>query len=147
MQRWFEHEAGSNKGSTIVEVSLIMPFIIFIIVFVIFWFMDAINDAIIQGEAYCGIYELSAGEDRLLIESGIIDELNDKIVGSGNEPDISVKINSGEISVYSNAESAKGGNIYRYQGKKVIYKREYDKCTQRLRRWQIYGDKLREQGD
>ncbi len=147
MRRGFESETQNNKGSTVVEVSLIMPFLIFIIVFVIFWFMDIINDAIIQGEAYCGIYELSAGEDRVLLESGIIDEVKDKIVGSGNEPDISVKINSGEISLYLDSESTKGGKIYRYQGKKVIYKREYDKCTQRLRRWQLYGDKLREQGD
>ena len=75
MQEGYEPEALNNKGSTVVEVSLIMPVIIFIIVFVIFWFMDIINDAIIQGEAYCGIYELSAGEDRVLLESGIIDEV------------------------------------------------------------------------
>ena len=136
-----------NKGSTIVEVSLIMPFIIFIIVFVIFWYLDIINDAIVQGEAYCGIYELSVGEDKTVIESGIVSEINDRIIGAGNEPDVLIEIKSGEIYAYTDSKSVKGGKVYIYHGNSVTYKREYDKCTQRLRRWQLYGNILREQGD
>ena len=48
----------NNKGSTIVEVTFIMPILIFIIVAVIFLFLDVINDAVVQGDGYLGIYEI-----------------------------------------------------------------------------------------
>ena len=134
----------NNSGSTIIEVSIIMPILIFIIVSVIFLFLYAINDAVIQGESYCGIYELSVGENEETIKENINSSMENKIVGIGNIPKLSLNLISGEISAAICAINVKGGRIYSYQGKAVSYKREYDKCTQRLRRWQLYGDILQE---
>ncbi|MBQ9232755.1 MAG: hypothetical protein IJ167_01790 [Lachnospiraceae bacterium] len=130
----------NNSGSTIIEVSLIMPIVIAIIVSVIFIFMDVINDAIIQGNGYCGIYLISVGDSEESIENTIYSKINEEIVGVGNVPYLSLESVDGEIAVYIYIN--KNGDTYTYQGENVCYKREFNKCTQRLRRWQLYGDVL-----
>ena len=134
----------NNKGSTIVEVTFIMPILIFIIVAVIFLFLDVINDAVVQGDGYLGIYEISVGDNKKKINNKMNSNLETEMVGTGNTPDVSIGIVSGELAAYIRTQNVNGGSIYRYQGENVCYKREYDKCTQRLRRWQLYGDLLRE---
>ncbi|MBO6113761.1 MAG: hypothetical protein J6P57_01770 [Lachnospiraceae bacterium] len=132
----------SNKGMTIVEVTFVMPILIFVIISVVFLFLDIINDAVVQGESYCGIYAISIGDNEERIKDKIISSLENELVGSGNTPEISLKVMSGELETYIRTRYISGGNIYRYMGENTSYKREYDKCTQRLRRWQLYGDVL-----
>lgn len=134
----------NNIGSTIVEVTFIIPILIFIIIAVIFLFLDVINDSVVQGDSYCGIYEIALGDSEEKIKNKITSDLEEELVGVGNVPDISLDVTSGELIAYINSQNAEGGNIYKYMGENVCYKREYDKCTQRLRRWQLYGDVLRE---
>ena len=105
-------------------------------------FLDIINDAVVQGESYCGIYAISIGDNEERIKDKIISSLENELVGSGNTPEISLKVMSGELETYIRTRYISGGNIYRYMGENTSYKREYDKCTQRLRRWQLYGDVL-----
>lgn len=133
-----------NSGSAIVEVTLIMPILVIMIVSVLFLLLDAANDAVIQGESFCGIYELSVGDNEETIKESVNESMNERIIGIGNVPKLSLSIISGEISLNVCAFDIKGGKIYSYQGDSVCYKREYDKCTQRLRRWQLYGDVLQE---
>ena len=133
-----------DKGSAIIEITLIMPIIIFILVFVMFWFLDVINDGIIQGESYSEIYTLSLGDDREGITDDLLESFNRQIVGVNNTPQIEIKVDRGTISVYADGTDLQGGNIYLYQGRKNTFSREYDLCTDRLRRWQLYGDILRE---
>ena len=45
-----------NKGSSVVEMSLIMPIIFGIVVMVIVLFLDTIRDGLVQQEGYSVIY-------------------------------------------------------------------------------------------
>ncbi len=140
----FDDTPNNNIGSAVVEVTLLMPVLIFIIISIVFLFMDIINDAVIQGESYCGMYGISVGDSKEILLKKIRDCADEKIIGSGNSPDVSIEFISGEMTVSIDLNNLTGGNIYIYQGEDAEYKREYDKCTDRLRRWQLYGDKLRE---
>ena len=138
----------NNEGSATLEITMVMPIIIFLIIFCIFLFIDVINDSIIQGETYSTIYSLSADdfnnaiEDKYNIDEQITNQINDKIVGVNNEPDVDTAYKKGEVYTTVNATLRIGGDIYRYQGEKRTYKKEVDLCTDRLRRWQLYGDIL-----
>ncbi|MBQ9609335.1 MAG: hypothetical protein IJV15_07835 [Lachnospiraceae bacterium] len=134
----------NDRGSVIIEMTLIMPFIIFIIVFVLFWFLDVINDGITQGETYSELYTLSMGDNAEKIASDLTESLSSHIVGVNNIPRVNIKADGGRIYAYIDSSDLQGGIIYLYQGKKNYFSREYDLCTDRLRRWQLYGDLLRE---
>lgn len=133
-----------DRGSTIIEMTLIMPFIIFIVVFVLFWFLDVINDGITQGETYSELYTLSIGDNTEIIEADITESIGRQIVGVNNIPQVEIMTDRGVIYAYIDSSDLQGGELYLYQGKKNSFSREYDVCTDRLRRWQLYGDLLRE---
>lgn len=50
-----------NKGSSVVEMSLIMPIIFGIVVMVIFLFLDTVRDGLVQQEGYSVIYTYQEG--------------------------------------------------------------------------------------
>ena len=50
-----------NKGSSVVEMSLIMPIIFGIVVMVIVLFLDTIRDGLVQQEGYSVIYTYQEG--------------------------------------------------------------------------------------
>ena len=51
-----------NKGSSVVEMSLIMPIIFGIVVMVIVLFLDTIRDGLVQQEGYSVIYTYQEGQ-------------------------------------------------------------------------------------
>lgn len=109
----------NNKGSTTVELSLVMPVIFFIITMCIAIIVNVSQDARAQSEAYCEIYEYK------------------DVYAAGGIKDIGkIKIKNGEL--YTDSVSYRGILWYRTPVK--TYKTEYDKCSDRLRRWQLYGD-------
>ena len=132
----------NNKGMATIEVTFIMPILIFIICAILFLFLDIINDGIVQGEAYVRLYAISVGDDADSISAALIKEYEEKVVGTGNTPKVSVGTDDGKIFADIDGSSNAGGNIYNYQGVKRLYEREYELCTDRLRRWQLYGDIL-----
>ena len=98
----------------------IMPAIVIIIAATIFLFLYAIDDARHQGVGYAGLYAYR----------------NDEMIEG-------VTIGDGEIScAYLGEDSS-----YGIQRKCYIYSTEYGVRTGRLRRWQLYGDVLSEQGN
>lgn len=109
-----------NRGSSTVEMCFIMPAIVIIIAATIFLFLYAIDDARHQGVGYAGLYAYR----------------NDEMIEG-------VTIGDGEIScAYLGEDSS-----YGIQRKCYIYSTEYGVRTGRLRRWQLYGDVLSEQGN
>ena len=131
-----------NEGTAVVEATFIIPVVVFIVVAVIFLFLDVINDAVIQGNVYYELYTISNADDLNTFKGELEQKIENEIIGVGNKPNICPGLSSGNLFCEINAKEGLGGKIYRYQGKKINFKREYDKCTDRLRRWQLYGDIL-----
>ena len=73
-----------NEGTAVVEATFIIPVVVFIVVAVIFLFLDVINDAVIQGNVYYELYTISKYRETTICASNpekldkIIEELNDK---------------------------------------------------------------------
>lgn len=106
-----------NKGSSVVEMSLIMPIIFSIVVMVIFLFLDTVRDGLVQQEGYSVIYTYQEG-------AGLHEQLEEM----------------------KNAETRDAGQTvisdgnYRYEKEGHVCITEVDVCSNRLRRWQVYGN-------
>ena len=106
-----------NKGSSVVEMSLIMPIIFSIVVMVIFLFLDTVRDGLVQQEGYSVIYTYQEG-------AGLYEQLEEM----------------------KNAETRDAGQAvisdgnYRYEKEGHVCITEVDVCSNRLRRWQVYGN-------
>lgn len=116
-----------NRGSATVEISLIMPIIIYIVVNIIFLNLDSVNDGVIHGEVYTSLYTYDESKDIALVESNIENEISSRLVGGLKMPDINVSKQDNSIGIAV-------GN--------VSGRTECGVCTERLRRWQMYGDIL-----
>lgn len=114
----------NNRGSTIIETSLIMPIVISICMAVIFIFLDVIGDGIVQGESYEAIYTYTgvSGKEENMFQRPVAGQNGHLYCDGGFS---------------SNADYG-----YCYKGREVVYCTEYNLCTSRLRRWQLYGDVL-----
>ena len=116
-----------NRGSATVEISLIMPIIIYIVINIIFLKLDSVNDGVIHGEVYTSLYTYDESKDIALVESNIENEISSRLVGGLKMPDINVSKQDNSIGIFA-------GN--------VNGETECGVCTERLRRWQMYGDIL-----
>lgn len=106
-----------NKGSSVVEMSLIMPIIFGIVVMVIFLFLDTVRDGLVQQEGYSVIYTYQEGV-------GLREQLEEMK---------NAKTRDAGQAVISD------GN-YRYEKEGHVCITEVDVCSNRLRRWQVYGN-------
>ncbi len=107
-----------NNGSMVVETSIVMTIVIFILISIIMFYLDALNDGIVFGDSYCSLYTYTQNSDK----EGII---------SGN----------GIIKISSDcADGIFETGIYKYDNPGEIFSTEFKICTDRLRRWQLYGD-------
>ena len=106
-----------NKGSSVVEISLIMPIIFGILVLVIFLFLDTVRDGLVQQEGYSVIYTYQEG-------AGLREQLEEMK---------NTEARDAEQAVISD------GN-YRYEKEGHVCITEVDVCSNRLRRWQVYGN-------
>ena len=128
-----------NKGAALIEATIIIPIILFIIINCIFLFLDCINDSIIVGEGYCSIYSFSEYVPIDDIKNSFDKSVKDVLVGTGTEisADTSTSLGKLDLKIKGNKSA---NNIYKYKLEDVKLSMEYDKCTGRLRRWQMYGD-------
>ena len=89
-----------NKGSSVVELSLIMPIIFGVLVMVIMLFLDTVRDGLVQQDGYSTIYTYKPEKTE-----GVIKNHN-----------------------------------YIYEEDGHVFITEVDVCSDRLRRWQVYGN-------
>lgn len=120
----------NNKGSATVEMSFIMPMVIVVVSLIIMIFVSELNDGITQGVIYENLYQYNRNLDEKILKENISNDINDVYVGSVDLL-ISEYRNNGNITVDIDK-------------KKYIYSTEYNKCSQRLRRWQLYGNILQD---
>lgn len=116
-----------NKGSATIEISLIMPIILCILAMFILLFIDSVSDGIIHGEIYTAIYTYDETVGSAHMDNEVRSRLSDMLLGQEEKLDIMVVKTNDSIGI--NADG-----IHR--------KTEYGICTERLRRWQLYGDIL-----
>lgn len=123
-----------NSGSAVIETTLVIPVVFAVVVMVIYLFFDVLNDGYTQGYGYSQIYSYRY--------DGHVKEAYDKkgyaFVDSG---DMDTFIGEKSKAAEKNLLMAKSW-VYSYEDLGVTYCTEYDLCTDRLRRWQLYGDTL-----
>lgn len=126
-----------NRGSAVLEMTLLMPVLIGIIMLVVFLLLDTIYDATVQGDGYTSLYTFSDGEVLQENTALLQDALNQKIAFGeiavlGFEKMLTVQLD------IASRQKNKGVYGYEQSERKVI--REKNICADRLRRWQVYGD-------
>jgi len=112
----------NNSGSTTVEMCFVMPVVVFITIFCVMLLLIPVNDIKRQEMSYSAIYTYSGGAENGINEQMMVYEENGFVFGCAKrikEP-------------------------LHYKSREITYKTEYDKCTPRLRRWQMYGDIFQE---
>lgn len=114
----------TNQGSTTLEMCFIMPIIITIVFMIIMLFLACTDDGIVQGTIYANMYKYCRDEEESVIKQNIQNEIKTASV-LDNKIDVSVKKSHGKLTVYADGKE---------------YSTEIDKCTNRLRRWQMYGN-------
>jgi len=132
---WFSMK--DNRGSITVEMSFIMPIVIGIVMMLISIILMGLNEGASLGTSQVIVYEY----DELRQEnhsSHRWEQLEEKVVLDYMVGDIYVKNNE----VVATVSSQDSGGRYSVSGRGC--KKEWDKCTDRLRRWQLYGDVLHE---
>ena len=132
----------NNKGSAIIEVCMIMPILLAIIVLCIFLFIDSINDSVIRSDAYTTLYTYNVKADKDEEQEKCIVNINNHMIGVFCLSDMDICADEGEVSAAIRSDYITGGSLHQYIVEDKSYKVEYDLCTKRLRRWQVYGDVL-----
>lgn len=117
----------NNRGSTTVEVCFVIPIVLAVIVLCISLLVNTIIDIKAQEMAYSTIYTYAINTEN-------------KEAVNLNKQKIKIKNEKGFIK--AQPSGIKG--ILKYSNPIVLYCTEYDKCTERLRRWQAYGDIFQE---
>lgn len=118
-----KRKESKNRGSATLELCFVMPIIICVIMALIFLFLDSVKDADIQSENYSVLYTYR---------------------GQSDERQNGVLVNGGEICGREEGTLTWDFGTYMYTPRQVRYRTEYGVCTERLRRWQFYGDVLQE---
>ncbi len=116
-----------NRGSTTVELCFVMPIVLGVIVLCISLLVNTIIDIKAQEMAYSSIYTYAINTDS-------------KDAVNFNYQKIKIKNEKGLVK----AQPSGIRGILKYRNPIVLYCTEYDKCTERLRRWQAYGDIFQE---
>ncbi|MCM1287853.1 MAG: hypothetical protein NC240_06035 [Clostridium sp.] len=110
-----------NSGSTTVEMCFVMPIVIFVTIFCLMLLLMPVHDIQMQELSYSAIYTYS---------------------GDGSVINEQIRVYEENGFVYGCAKQIKAP--LQYKDREITYKTEYDKCTPRLRRWQMYGDIFQE---
>lgn len=133
----------SNQGSTTIEAALIMPVFLLVVFMLVGLLLDLLNEADGRKKIYRCIYTLDmpgGGEEEIVEKISIsTDELSD----AGCKISVrAVDAEDGLLTALFGINEAVSGSAYNYGGTRVNINKEYDKCTSRLRRWQLYGNVL-----
>ncbi len=130
----------NNKGSAVIELCFIMPMLLGIIVLCVFIFIDSINDSSIRSEVYTTLYTYNLDADAEDKKTECIININNQLVGVFSVSDIDICDDEGKICLGIENDYVSGGVVHQYLVGDKNYEVEYDLCTDRLRRWQLYGD-------
>lgn len=127
-----------NKGYITIEMCMVMPIIIGVIMLLIMLILRAGNEGMALGISQVVAYGIS-GESFSMDEEDASDELTqlDKLPALEKvQGYVSVKEDELKVDVRGGEEG------YAYSMTQVGCVREWNMCTDRLRRWQLYGDVL-----
>ena len=130
---------GRNRGSTTVEMCFVMPIILGILVMVIYLMFDAVNDSIVRGNCYTAIYTYREVKGRDLA-GALTEGIGETMIGSDEGLSVTAGPGKGSVMARVTSDGDEGGYVYRVKSMK--FETEYDKTTDRLRRWQFYGNVL-----
>lgn len=127
----------NNTGSITVEMCFVMPVVIGVIMMLILLIIRGLNEGTALGTSQVMVYEYSDFEEAKSTGTADGKDLEgimlDQVVGS---------FELEEDSIRANVRSSEKGKIYSISI--VGCNRERNLCTARLRRWQLYGNVLRE---
>ncbi len=129
----------NNRGSAVIEISLLMPVVLSLVVSCIFLFIDSINDSVIRSDSYITLYTYSI-EDAQEKEDECFVNINNHLVGAYSIEEGNISDDGEEVSIELNENDILGGKTHKYVFGAKSYRTEYDLCTKRLRRWQLHGD-------
>lgn len=128
-------------GSATVEMCFVMPVILFIIINMIFLFLDSVNDGIIRGNIYTALYSYDEDGNVEVMQCSLEEDIRKTIIGN-TYPAINAYSDDGEVGIDVRGDSNVPGELYIYEPEDMRYSVETGVCTSRLRRWQMYGDIL-----
>lgn len=138
----FEVKENLNRGSATLEMTLVIPLVLWIIVNVIFIFIDSINDSVIRSEVYTSLYSYNVDVSNEEEEGKLLLNINEHLIGVYTIDELELSSDDGVVSVAMDSGGVSGGEIHEYKIKDMEFSTEFDLCTSRLRRWQLYGDIL-----
>ncbi len=129
----------NNRGSITIEMCFVMPIVVAVVMMLISLILKGVNEGNALGSAQCMVYEYSDfndGDKLSLAPAGDIKQLEssimlDQITGSFDITEDSVSVGVGSLNQDSHRSIASMGCT-----------RERNKSTDRLRRWQLYGNVL-----
>lgn len=119
-----------NRGSITVEMCFVMPIIIAVVIMLIMLLLRGVNEGTALGLSQLMVYQCSDDEasgSRELTGTMVIDKLDGSLVIENKE-------------IYAVAEGATDGESYSISSQSC--RRERARCSDRLRRWQLYGDTI-----
>lgn len=131
-----------DRGSIVVEMSLVIPLVLWIVVNIIFVFIDSVNDSVLRMSAYTTLYQYDVEDEAQEEADKLLENINEHLVGVYYLDEADVSVDSGEVNVGIDSTGVSGGEIHEYKIRDLDYCTEYDLCSSRLRRWQLYGDIL-----
>lgn len=118
-----------NKGSATVETSIIIPVILFVIVLIIRLYIRLIDEGAVFGNTYKELYLYGVESGEQYVEDEMNEMLSMVVLDKDSSYGVNVNSTSGVVSMVSS-----------YNEHTLRSSTEYNKCTSRLRRWQVYGD-------
>ncbi len=128
MQQVFRRINKNEKGSVTVEMSLITPLLLLIVFLMIRGFVYVYDTELLRGKGYEIIYTASFDEEKEYMNEGT--EKSENVLWTSESYEMSA---SRDTLSYKAEFDMKGST-------EVITEKEYGVCTDRLRRWQVYGD-------
>lgn len=132
---------GNNCGTATVELCLVMPIVLFVVAFSIGLFINSLKAADIWGDTYAKLYSYHGSD---ISPNGTANKISDFLEDIDSITLINVNSTSGTIELKYTLTHSDRQKSDMYGIEEYDFSREYDKCTSRLRRWQLYGDILQE---
>jgi len=129
---------GENKGYITIEMCLVMPVVIGIIMMLVMLILKAGNEGMALGLSQLVTYNISDDSFKQEELWSLSEQLRlNNMVGFDNLSG-TAKLSENELRVM--VKSSKEANDYSISPVECV--REWNMCTDRLRRWQLYGDVL-----
>lgn len=132
--RWLE----DNKGSITVEMCFVMPVVIGVIMMLIVILLRGVEEGDVLGKGQLLVYEYSdlQGSENITVAN---DAFENSSWPGGVECNFVVEENMVRVGI-------KSGDLVpdTYSISPMRCSRQRNLCTQRLRRWQLYGNVLRQ---